>query len=151
VALYHVTSRRNRESIRTHGLDWRFMGAAPGIAGSTEPEVDGVFLCRDEWELDYFVRMNNTGGPVDAWIVEGVDVDRLVDNGNGYGYLPEPIPVAQLGLLDALPAAQPFVVDHGPSSVYQSRLTITFDDGTVRDGEDVHDWLRRRRPGEPSD
>jgi hypothetical protein len=33
-ALFHVTSELNRESIRTHGLDWSRMGAAHGIAGS---------------------------------------------------------------------------------------------------------------------
>jgi hypothetical protein len=35
---FHVTSARNRESILRHGLDWQFMGAAPGIAGSGGPE-----------------------------------------------------------------------------------------------------------------
>ena len=35
--LYHVTSVLNRESIAQHGLDWRRMGAARGIAGSRAP------------------------------------------------------------------------------------------------------------------
>jgi hypothetical protein len=30
---FHVTSSRNRESILRHGLDWRHMGEALGIAG----------------------------------------------------------------------------------------------------------------------
>jgi hypothetical protein len=32
---YHATSSENRDSIRSHGLDWKRMGAARGIAGST--------------------------------------------------------------------------------------------------------------------
>ena len=39
------------------------------------------------------------GGPVDAWAVEGIDPDSLLDNGNGHGYLPEKIPAASLTLL----------------------------------------------------
>jgi hypothetical protein len=65
--LFHVTSARNRESILAHGLDWTYMGAAPGIAGSSAPEEQGVFLCLNEFDVDFFVRMNNTGGPVDVW------------------------------------------------------------------------------------
>ncbi len=59
--LCHVTSALNRGSILAHGLDWTRMGAAPGIAGSLVPEKEGVFLCRDEFEADFFVRINNTG------------------------------------------------------------------------------------------
>ena len=81
--LFHVTSAMNRESILVHGLDWTRMGAAPGIAGSPVPEEDGVFLCRDEFEAGFFVRMNNTGGPVDVWAVTGVDEQRLVTTGSG--------------------------------------------------------------------
>jgi hypothetical protein len=99
-ALFHVSSAGNRESIRTGGLDWRLMGASPGIAGSSRPEVDGVFLCRDEAEWRYFVRLNNTGGPVDVWSVTGVEASTLVDNGNGYGYLPFAIPPGQLALTE---------------------------------------------------
>lgn len=63
------------------------MGFAHGIAGSRKPEVEGCFLAQ-AWEVDWFVKMNNTGGPVDVWAVDGVDEDRLVDNGSGYLYLP---------------------------------------------------------------
>ena len=28
--------------------------------------------------------MNNTGGPVDVWAVEGYDEAQLLDNGSGY-------------------------------------------------------------------
>jgi len=43
--MFHVTATANRESIRRHGLDWRRMGAAPGIAGSTRPELPAMFAC----------------------------------------------------------------------------------------------------------
>ena len=74
------------------------MGAAPGIAGSQVPEVEGVFLCRDEFEANLFIRMNNTGGPIDVWLVDGIESSALVDNGGGYGYLPRKIPTACLTL-----------------------------------------------------
>ncbi len=35
--MLHVTVAANRASIRRHGLDWRRMGAAPGVAGSRPP------------------------------------------------------------------------------------------------------------------
>lgn len=95
---FHVSSSRNRESILEHGLDWERMGAARGIAGSRSPEVSGVFVCRDADEADYFVRMNNTGGPVDLWGVKEVDRASLVDNGSGYDYVAEKIPAARLVL-----------------------------------------------------
>jgi hypothetical protein len=98
--LFHVSSAANRESILAHGLDWTRMGAAPGIAGSTAPEEDGVFLCRNEFEVRFFSGMNNTGGPVDVWAVTGIEEDELIDNGSGFGYFPAPIPAAQVTLAD---------------------------------------------------
>src|SRR6266511_1645335 len=71
--LFHVTSSRNRESIAAHGLDWERMKDAPGIAGSHLPEQQGVFLCVDKFEVDWFVRMNNTGDAVDVWAVGGLN------------------------------------------------------------------------------
>jgi hypothetical protein len=62
-AYLHVTSSRNRSSILRYGLDWTRMGAAPGIAGSGRPEVEGCFLCVDVLEDEWFIKMNNTGGP----------------------------------------------------------------------------------------
>ncbi len=55
-----------------HGLDWTRMAAAPGIAGSREAEEEGVFLCRDESEVSFFARINNTGGPVHVWAVDEI-------------------------------------------------------------------------------
>jgi hypothetical protein len=98
--LFHVTSAVNRESILVHGLDWTRMGAAPGIAGSPVPEEDGVFLCRDEFEAGFFVRMNNTGGPVDVWAVAGIDEQQLVTAGSGFRYFPARIPRGQISLAD---------------------------------------------------
>ena len=94
---FHVTSSANRASIRQHGLDWSRMGAAPGIAGSIAPEVQGCFLAADERDVDYFAAMNNTGGPVDVWEVVGVDDDDLLEF-SGYAYLPARIPRGQLRL-----------------------------------------------------
>lgn len=89
--LFHVTSALNRDSILAHGLDWTRVGAAPGIAGSLTPEEEGVFLCRDEFEADFFVRINNTGGPVDVWAVAGIKEDELITAGYGFGYFgPDP-------------------------------------------------------------
>ena len=96
--MFHVSSVRNRRSIQSFGLDASRMGAAPGIAGSTRPEADGIFLSADEWDADFFVRMNNTGGPVDVWQVDDVDADLLVDNGNGFFYLPGRIAADRLTL-----------------------------------------------------
>ena len=99
VRTFHVTSSRNRASITEHGLDWEHMGISCGIAGSPIPETTGIYLCRDEGEVDWFVRMNNTGGPVDVWAVKGIDPESLTDNGSGFVYVPEKIPAARLMLI----------------------------------------------------
>ncbi|MER6785819.1 hypothetical protein ABT330_14575 [Streptomyces sp. NPDC000658] len=96
--LFHVSSVLNRRSIAQHGLDWTRMGAARGIAGSRRPEVEGIFVCRDE-ETEFFLQINNTGGPVDLWSVDGVDEGLLLDNGNGFFYLPGRIPAARVRLV----------------------------------------------------
>jgi hypothetical protein len=98
--LFHVTSAANRESIRSHGLDWTRMGAARGIAGSMTPEENGVFLCRDEFEARFFTGLNNTGGPVDVWVVTGVEESGLVTGGSGFCYFPAAISPAQVTLAD---------------------------------------------------
>lgn len=96
VQYFHVSSAENRDSINLHGLDWKLMGAARGIAGSATPEVDGCFLCKDEFEVEWFARtINNTGGPVDVWVVEGVDATQLLER-DGYHYLPATIDRHQL-------------------------------------------------------
>jgi hypothetical protein len=97
---FHVSSVANRDSIRAHGLDWTRMGAARGIAGSTVPEADGVFLC-EEFMVGFFVRMNNTRGPVDVWAVSGVDEEQMLDNGSGFSYFPGRISARQLALTES--------------------------------------------------
>lgn len=74
------------------------MGAARGIAGSRRPEAEGIFVCRDE-ETEFFLQINNTGGPVDLWAVDGIDEGLLLDNGNGFFYLPGRIPAARVRLV----------------------------------------------------
>jgi hypothetical protein len=110
--LFHVSSAANRDSILAHGLDWTRMGAARGIAGSTAPEADGVFLCADEFEADLFVQMNNTGDPVDVWAVTGIDERQLIESGSGFSYYPARIPASQVALVGrpargAMPGPRP--------------------------------------------
>jgi hypothetical protein len=106
---FHVTSVRNRDLIRKHGLDVSRMGVVPGIAGSTVPEQDGVFLAPDRWTTDYFVGMNNTGGPVDVWEVRGIDPAELVTSPEGYQFLPSVVPPGRLSLLrQDIPSTDPF-------------------------------------------
>ena len=71
---------------------------APGSAGSLRAEEEGCFVCMDEFEVSFFVRMNNTGGPVDIWAIEGITEDDLVTPPNGFQYLPRRIPASQLTL-----------------------------------------------------
>jgi hypothetical protein len=97
--LFHVTSSDNRKSITKHGLDWRLMGSSRGIAGSTKPEQAGCFLSRNQFEAEFFVKMNNTGGPVDVWAVDDVSLDQLLESPEGFFYFPEPILARQLTLL----------------------------------------------------
>jgi hypothetical protein len=98
VEWFHISSSRNRESIQRHGLDWRRMGAARGIAGSDTPEQEGCFLI-ERHGVDYFVEMNNTSGPVDVWAVREVDESALVESPEGYRYLPARIPPQRLTLV----------------------------------------------------
>ncbi|MER7479352.1 hypothetical protein ABTX60_17220 [Streptomyces sp. NPDC126510] len=106
-SLFHVSSVLNRQSIAQHGLDWTRMGAARGIAGSRRPEVEGIFVCRGEEDAEFFLQINNTGGPVDLWSVDGIDEGLLLDNGNGFVYLPGRIPAARVRLVRSDVPPQP--------------------------------------------
>jgi hypothetical protein len=75
------------------------MGDAPGIAGSLHPEQEGCFICLDEGEAEWFLRMNNTGGPVDVWAVDGVDEEELIESSESHAYLAAPIPRKRLSLV----------------------------------------------------
>ena len=74
------------------------MADVPGIAGSEWPEEEGSFVCINEFEVSFFVRVNNTGGPVDVWAVEGVEEEELVTPPNGFQYVPRRIPPTRLSL-----------------------------------------------------
>ncbi len=153
--MFHVSSARNRPSIQAHGLDWARMSGTRGIAGSRQPEVDGIFLSPDHFTAQFFVRMNNTGGPVDIWAVDDVDPNDLIDSGNGFSYVPYRINRARLTLHDqgltedALP---PAVEIHnnttGSSTAYSSSLTIALDDGTVLHGDAAHAYVDQRVDGQ---
>src|SRR4051812_22161262 len=98
--MFHVSSILNRESIRRYGLDWTRMSAAPGIAGSRRPEVAGVFVCVSEFDVSFFVDMNNTGSDVDVWAVDGVAEADLVMSEHGFLFVPMRIPPDRVTLLD---------------------------------------------------
>jgi hypothetical protein len=98
--MYHVTSSLNRESILEHGFDVRRMAAAPGIAGSPHPEVDGCFLCEALEDVNWFADVvNNTGGPVDVWEVNANGLD-LVEGPDRYKYYRGTIPANRLRLIE---------------------------------------------------
>lgn len=139
----HVSASANRESIERHGLDWSRMGRARGIAGSTRPEVEGIFLCPDDVTVDWFLGFDSVGGPVDVWAVAGVDPADLVTSPEGYEYVPRPIPRSQLTLhrRDAHPT--PRTTDES-STAYFSSLTITLVDGRVLRDEEAREVIHRR-------
>ena len=66
---FHTTFAENRASISRHGLDWTRM-TDTGIAGSREPEAEGVFLCSNIESAEWFAQMGwRRGRPVDIWAV----------------------------------------------------------------------------------
>ena len=97
--MYHVTSSRNRASIERYGLDLLRMAAAPGIAGSLVPEVEGCYLCEIH-DVDWFAEViNTTGGAVDVWEVD-VRGLKLVEAPEGYRYYPGSIPPDRVFLVE---------------------------------------------------
>jgi hypothetical protein len=63
------------------------------------PEQEGCFLCHDEFEVGWFVGMNDTGGPVDGWVVDGIDAEALLEFPEGHSYLPTATGAEQLTLV----------------------------------------------------
>ena len=114
--MFHVSSVRNRESIELHGLDWSRMSGAPGIAGSREPEVEGIFVALDYFTAEFFVRMNNTGGPVDVWSIDDAQEADLVVSDSGFSYLPYRLGPQRLLRLDQLPLSPVEVVHQGKAT-----------------------------------
>lgn len=60
-----------------------------------------MFLCSDGFTAGFFVRMNNTGGPVDVWAASGIDATQLLDNGSGFSYFPARISAGQVTLIES--------------------------------------------------
>lgn len=112
---FHVTFSVNRQSIERHGLDWTRMSAASGIAGSRSPEQAGCFLCGSVHEVEWFIRMGSTRGPVDVWEVEGIDESMLVESPERHHYIPSAIPPDRLRLVRRdvqVPWTQPISRSH---------------------------------------
>jgi hypothetical protein len=104
--LFHVTAARNRDSIRRYGLDWTRMSGR-GIAGSTAPELDAVFLCDSLEDAEFFTWMGTE--PLDIW---GVRVDGLVVESGPDGWwivneqvAPERLRLAVAGVVPEPPEA----------------------------------------------
>lgn len=51
--------------------------------------------------MRWFERMNNTGGAIDVWLVDGVDPTTLIESQEGYLSTPSVVPPAQLTLRPA--------------------------------------------------
>lgn len=102
--MFHATASGNRESIRQHGLDWRRMGVAGGIAGSVQPELPGIFLCASRAEAHFFTAMARE--PSDIWevSVDGLwlEGDPGASGGGDEIWMipPEPVGPERLRLLD---------------------------------------------------
>jgi hypothetical protein len=92
----HATAAANRESIYRHGLDWNRMGPAPGLAGSTRPELPAIFVCEDLDDVSFLLHMAQV--PTDIWTV---DVNGIwLENGpSGWQVISHPIAQQRLTLL----------------------------------------------------
>lgn len=105
--MFHVAAAATRESIRRHGLDWRRMGESPGIAGSREPELPGIFLCASLDEARFFTDMARR--PSDVWAVRvdglWLEGDPGANGGDNWMIVPEPVGPERLWLAetDVLP------------------------------------------------
>lgn len=101
---FHVSRAVNRTSILAHGLDWRRMGAARGIANSPVPERRAVFLDRSGPD-SFFTTF--TGEPLDVWAVDLEDLwtesDPAASGGRDdtWAMCPTPIPADRLRLVVA--------------------------------------------------
>jgi hypothetical protein len=104
------------------------MKDARGITGSSAPQQAGIFVCLGEFEVDWFVHINNTGGSADVWGLEGLDGSELIQSAEGYFFLPRPIPPSQLTLTRTDIRPPPDEDEEGPpdgTSVWTvSRMTL---------------------------
>jgi hypothetical protein len=95
-AVFHATAVANRDSIHRHGLDWRRMGAAPGIAGSTRPELPGIFICDGMEDISFFLRMARCA--TDVWSVDAGGLWRETGP-SGWWVISQPIGPERLRLV----------------------------------------------------
>lgn len=103
--LLHVSASVNRGSIERYGLDWRRMGAAPGIAGSRRPEAEAIFLGDDAFEVDFFTSMART--VTDVWSVD-VSGWWLRSGPAGWWLALQPVPPERVSLVRRdVPAGTP--------------------------------------------
>ena len=101
VVLFHVSPAVNRESILSQGLDVSRMGLATGIAGSLEPEKDGVHLV-ERLDLALWYASFPQHAAVDIWEAR-VDGLLLVEL-NGEWLCRDLIPPDRLSLVEAATA-----------------------------------------------
>ena len=78
LTLFHASPSVNRESIQIHGLDVSRM-SADGIAGSTGPEVEGVFLGEHVWDGYWYASFGHHAS-VDIWEVHAEGLSLQEDN-----------------------------------------------------------------------
>lgn len=119
------------------------MGRMRGAAGSLRPEVNGVFLCRDEGEVEFFCGFDAHGPLVDVWAVEGVSEADLLHTSEGFVYLPMPIPPGRLRLWRSMHLPERATASGTATTAYQGNVMITLSDGRVLDGADARDWVKR--------
>ncbi len=78
--MFHASEAANRSSISVRGLDWRRMGAAPGIAGSLTPETDGIYFTATLDEARFFVHLrSDLMVDVRAIEIDGLPVEQQPD------------------------------------------------------------------------
>jgi hypothetical protein len=161
---FHVTSSLNRASIQQHGLDWRRMGAAPGIAGSRRPEQEGIFLVHDEWNVEWFAHMGLEGEhkSLDVWAVTLPD-DPEIDAETEYPLVAKPIPTEAIRLHTAdWTTRDPGAVagdlfeeiysgdGHNLRDLVREDVRLTDIEGLEHQGPDaVTAWARSRAHGKP--
>jgi hypothetical protein len=87
------------------------MGAAPGIAGSTRPELPAVFACDGREDVSFFLNMART--PADVW---SIDVGGLwAENGpDGWWIISRPIGLDRLTLTERDVVPRPAARATGP-------------------------------------
>ena len=128
------------------------MAFATGIAGSDKPEVDGIFLCPDEFTVDFFVRINNTGGPVDVWAVDHVQERELLESGSGFYYVARRVSSDDLTLKsrDLAPRNDVGEPSAPAGGAYRSTVTLTLDSGAALVDDEALDYLEHPRSHPPA-